>query len=147
MLFLDFYFYCVLAFPLPKKLWCDATVLFYLAWKIYCFRYNSWWIGWNLNIILYLRFNWLSIKLSATNLLTQSHSDVKWRFMYQNWPSKSVTILPEGPRSLVSVPEPIGTPSDDILHRSEWPDFVVISSIQMWVNQLRIIWQSLRFSE
>ena len=105
---------------------------FYLAWKIYCFRYNSWWIGWNLNIILYLRFNWLSIKLSATNLLKQSHSDVKWRFMYQNWPSKSHQLpfdqrvqifIP--PRSPVIVPEPIWTPSDGILHPFVQSGFVV----------------------
>ena len=65
-------------FSFAKKIWWDATVLFYLAWKIYCFLYNSWWIGWDMNIIIYFRFNWLSIKLSATS------SDIKWRFMILN---------------------------------------------------------------
>ena len=55
-----------------------------------------------------------------------THSDVKRRFMYQNRPFKShhlpfdqrvQTIIP--PRSPASVPEPIGTSSDGILHRSE----------------------------
>ena len=52
--------------------------------------------------------------------------DVKRRFMYQNRPSKShqlpfdqgvQIVIP--PRSPASVPEPIGTPSDGILHRSK----------------------------
>ena len=60
------------------------------------------------------------------------NSDVKLRFMYQNWPSKShqlpfdqgiQIVIP--PRSPASVPEPIGTPSDCILHWSEWPGFAV----------------------
>ena len=52
--------------------------------------------------------------------------DVKRRFMYQNWPSKShqlsfdqgvQIVIP--PTSLACVPEPIKTPSDGILHQSD----------------------------
>ena len=63
---------------------------------------------------------------------SQFNSDVKRRFMYQNRPSKShqlpfdqVVQIVIPPRSLASVPELIGTPFDGILHRSEWPGFVV----------------------
>jgi hypothetical protein len=58
--------------------------------------------------------------------------DVKPRFMYQIRPSKlhqlpfdqGVQIVVP-PRSPESVPEPIRTPSDGILHRFEWPGFAV----------------------
>ena len=52
--------------------------------------------------------------------------------MYQNRPFKSyqlpfdqgvqIVIPPSSPASL---PEPIETPSDSIMHQSEWPGFVV----------------------
>ena len=51
--------------------------------------------------------------------------------MFQNWPFKSYQlpfdhgvqkVIP--PRSPASVPEPIGTPFDVILHQSKWPGFV-----------------------
>jgi hypothetical protein len=56
-----------------------------------------------------------------------SYSDVKRRFMYQNKPSESHQLpFDQGiQRSQASVPEPIGMPSDYILHRSEGPGFVV----------------------
>ena len=72
---------------------------------------------------------WITWFISSWKI---NNFDVKWRFMYQNRPSKLhqlpfdqgvQIVIP--PRSPASVPELIGTPSDGILHRSEWPGFVV----------------------
>ena len=73
------------------------------------------------------------------------HSDVRQRFMYQNRHSKSYqlpfnqgvqVVIP--PRSPAIVPEP----SDSILHRSEWPGFVVhyINTIVTSAEHSQLTW-------
>ena len=60
------------------------------------------------------------------------YSDIKQRIIYQNWPSKLHQLpFDQGVhpcftlRSPSSVPEPIGTSSGSILHRTGWPGFFV----------------------
>ena len=75
------------------------------------------------SVIVFVRY-WLSCLVAWAREETQFGCQTK--NMYQNRPSQShqlpfdkgiQIVIP--PRSLASVPEPIGTPFDGILHRSE----------------------------
>ena len=89
--------------------------------------------------------SWHQLSVYENMILNEwTLADVERRFIYQG----VQIVVP--PRSPASVPEPIGMPSDNILHWSEWLGFVVyyvndwfIINFKPYQNKMHPFWNVL----